>query len=118
MTMVAPCRWRVLEFIITTTGGSTVRVRTLLVEQMLPKPVEEIFAFFSDAGNLDLLTPPWLHFRVVTLPAAIGLGAVIEYRLRWRGLPLFWRTEISDWRPPWRFVDRALKSPYLLWVHE
>lgn len=94
------------------------RVRTLRTEQTLPRPVEEVFAFFSDAGNLDVLTPPWLHFRVLTPGVAMRQGAVIEYRLRWRGLPLFWRTQIGDWRPPFRFVDRALKSPYLLWVHE
>ena len=42
------------------------RVRTLLTELRLPRPVEEIFAFSSDAHNLDVLTPPWLHFRILT----------------------------------------------------
>jgi ligand-binding SRPBCC domain-containing protein len=96
-----------------------VRVRTLLTEQWLPRPVEEVFSFFSDANNLDVLTPPWLHFRVLTPgPIPMRPGAVIEYRLRWRGLPLFWTTEIAEWEPPHRFIDRALKGPYRRWVHE
>jgi len=98
---------------------STVRVRTLLTEQWLSRPIEDVFAFFSDAGNLDVLTPPWLHFRILTpKPIPMRLGTRIEYRLRWHGLPLFWRTEISAWEPPFRFVDRALKAPYRQWVHE
>jgi ligand-binding SRPBCC domain-containing protein len=94
-------------------------VRTLTTELWMPRPVEEVFAFFSDAHNLDVLTPPWLHFRVLT-PAPIEMrqGTVIEYRLRWRRLPLFWRTEIAAWEPNKRFIDRALKSPYRQWVHE
>ena len=42
------------------------RVRTLEREQWLPRPIGEVFAFFGDAHNLDDLTPPWLHFRVLT----------------------------------------------------
>jgi len=96
-----------------------VRVRTLLTEQFLPRPIQEVFDFFSDAHNLDVLTPPWLHFRILTpRPITMRLGTVIEYRLRWRILPIFWRTQISVWEPPVRFVDRALKSPYRQWVHE
>ena len=48
----------------------------------------------------------------------LRLGALIEYRLRWRGLPISWKTEISAWEPPYRFVDRQLKGPYRQWVHE
>ena len=94
------------------------RVRTLLSEQMVCRPVEDVFAFFSDVNNLDLLTPPWLHFRILTPGVPMRQGAVIGYRLRWRGVPLSWRTEISAWEAPFRFVDRALESPYLHWQHE
>jgi ligand-binding SRPBCC domain-containing protein len=90
-----------------------------MVEQWLPRPVDEVFGFFSDAHNLDVLTPPWLHFRVVTpRPVAMRQGALIDYRLRWHGLPLFWRTEISVWEPPLHFVDRQVRGPYRHWVHE
>jgi hypothetical protein len=95
------------------------RIRTLLSEQWLPCPIEEIFAFFSDAHNLDLLTPAWLHFRILTPPPIpMQQGTTIEYRLRWRGVPLFWRTQIAVWEPPVRFVDQQTKGPYRQWIHE
>jgi ligand-binding SRPBCC domain-containing protein len=94
-------------------------VRTLTTEFWLPQPLEEIFAFFSDAFNLDLLTPPWLHFRIQTPhPIAMRQGTRIDYRIRWRGLPLRWRTEIAAWEPPYRFVDQQIRGPYTHWVHE
>jgi ligand-binding SRPBCC domain-containing protein len=96
-----------------------VRVRTFTTELWLPRPRQEVFAFFSDAHNLDLLTPPWLHFRILTPhPIAMAAGTRIDYRLRWYVLPLFWRTEITCWEPPERFVDRQIKGPYRQWIHE
>lgn len=95
------------------------RTRTLTTEVWLPRPIDEVFAFFGDARNLDALTPPWLHFRILTPPdRRMERGALIEYRLRWRLVPLFWRTEISAWEPPSRFIDRQIKGPYRRWVHE
>jgi ligand-binding SRPBCC domain-containing protein len=96
-----------------------VRVRTLTAEVWLPRPVGEVFAFFGDARNLDALTPPWLHFRIVRVPdGGLRAGARIEYRLRWRRAPLHWLTEITAWEPPHRFVDTQRRGPYRLWSHE
>jgi ligand-binding SRPBCC domain-containing protein len=96
-----------------------VRVRTLTAEVWLPRPVGEVFAFFGDARNLDALTPPWLHFRIVSAPdGELRAGARIEYRLRWRRAPLHWLTEITAWEPPHRFVDTQRRGPYRLWAHE
>src|SRR5262245_56122848 len=95
------------------------RVRTLVTEVWLPRPCQEVFAFFSDAGNLEALTPPWLRFRILTpLPLAVRQGTLLDYRLRWRGLPLSWRTEISAWEPPGRFADHQVRGTYRRWVHE
>ena len=84
----------------------------------LPRPRSEIFAFFADAGNLQHLTPPWLDFQIVTpLPIEMRVGALIEYRLKVHGVPIGWRTGITTWEPPHRFVDTQLKGPYWHWVH-
>jgi ligand-binding SRPBCC domain-containing protein len=90
----------------------------LQAELWLPRPREEVFAFFSDAQNLEAITPPWLQFQVLTpAPAAMHPGARIDYRIRVHGLPLRWRTEIREWNPPFGFVDVQLRGPYHHWEH-
>jgi ligand-binding SRPBCC domain-containing protein len=87
-------------------------------ELWLPRPRCEVFEFFSDAGNLETLTPPWLNFHIVTpRPIAMHAGTLIDYRLRIRGIPAKWRTRISVWEPPHRFVDEQLRGPYRRWHH-
>lgn len=95
------------------------RIHDFTAELWLPLPPEEIFPFFSDAANLDAITPPWLHFEIVTpQPMKIREGSLIDYRLKVRGFPLRWRTLISKWEPPYRFVDEQLRGPYRQWIHE
>lgn len=87
-------------------------------EQWVSAPLEKVFEFFSDASNLEVLTPPWLKFRIVTpTPIAMHTGAKIEYRIDWRVVPIRWQTEIVEWSPPHRFVDLQLRGPYKLWHH-
>jgi ligand-binding SRPBCC domain-containing protein len=81
-------------------------------------PLEKVFDFFSKAENLETLTPPWLRFRIETpQPIQMSQGATIAYRLRVRGLPVRWLTEIELWRPPYEFVDVQVKGPYKHWRH-
>lgn len=95
------------------------RTYTLCCEQWLPVPREDLFPFFADAYNLELITPDSVEFHVVTpRPIEMRAGALIDYRLRVRGLPVSWRTRIEVWEPPHRFVDVQLKGPYKLWRHE
>lgn len=85
----------------------------------MPQPRERIFEFFSDAFQLEMLTPKWLCFSVLTEPPIkIASGTRIDYRLRIRGIPLRWQSEISVWEPPFRFVDEQTRGPYRRWRHE
>jgi ligand-binding SRPBCC domain-containing protein len=85
----------------------------------LPLDPARVFPFFADARNLEKITPPWLHFEIISpLPATMRAGARIDYRLRLHGLSLHWQSEITVWDPPRRFVDEQRRGPYRTWIHE
>ena len=91
----------------------------LTAQQWLPRRREELFPFFADAGNLETITPPTLRFSVLNPPPIVmKAGLLIDYKLRLRGLPLRWQSEITVWDPPNRFVDEQRKGPYRVWHHE
>ena len=95
-----------------------VRFHTLRREQWIPCNIDQVFAFFADARNLQQITPPWLHFRILSQDSGpVSEGSEIRYRLRLHGIPIFWKTEIRQWNAPCRFVDVQRSGPYRLWHH-
>ena len=91
----------------------------LQTRQCFSHAITEVFPFFADAGNLEEITPDYLNFHIVTpLPIEMRPGALIDYRLRLHLIPIKWRTEITAWEPPHRFVDQQLRGPYKFWHHE
>jgi ligand-binding SRPBCC domain-containing protein len=92
--------------------------RRLEREQLVPRPVTEVFAFFSQAHNLERITPPWLRFQIFT-PGSIPMttGTLIEYRLRLHGVRLRWISRIEEWETDRTFVDRQVRGPYRFWHH-
>lgn len=84
----------------------------------LDRPLDEVFDFFADAGNLEAITPPELRFRILTpLPIEMKQGAHIQYQLSLYGIPFKWLTEIARWEPGVAFVDQQISGPYKLWHH-
>lgn len=93
-------------------------VHRLEREQYIDRPLGDVFHFFAEAHNLERITPPWLSFQVLTPdPIEMGVGVLIDYRLRVHGLPLRWTSRIEDWEPGHSFVDRQMRGPYGLWHH-
>ncbi len=90
----------------------------VLAEQVIPRPIDEVFSFFSDARNLERLTPELIGFRILTsMPIEMSVGTIIDYKMRIHGIPIRWRTRIVEWNPPHCFADEQLKGPYHLWHH-
>lgn len=88
--------------------------RTLFI----PRPRAGVFAFFSDAANLERITPPFLRFRILApVPVPLAPGTQIDYQLRLYGIRFRWRTLIEAVDPPSCFIDLQLRGPYKLWRH-
>ena len=94
------------------------RTYTLERTQLIPRPLREVFPFFSDAKNLEAITPAFLQFKILTPgPIAMQAGTLIDYRIRLLGIPMYWRTQIETFDPPLRFTDTQVRGPYRLWHH-
>ena len=85
----------------------------------VPAPLDDVFSFFSDARNLERLTPDRLQFQILTEgDLEMREGLLIDYRITLGILPMRWRSEITSWEPPYRFVDTQRRGPYKKWIHE
>lgn len=91
---------------------------TLTRKLSINRNIDEVFDFFSEAQNLQEICPPELNFNILTpLPIEVKKDTIIDYKLKLRGFPIKWKTRISDWNPPFSFVDESLKGPYKQWIH-
>ena len=94
------------------------RAFVLSTHLWVPLNRPQVFELFADAFQLEYLTPPWLRFRVLTpSPIEMQTGTLIDYQIRLRGIPIRWRTKITDWEPPFCFTDSQIRGPYRRWVH-
>ena len=94
------------------------RLYCLERELWVPRPLDDVFSFFSRPENLQTITPPKLNFRMVESPPILAAEALIRYSMRWQWMPVQWTSQIKVWSPPHRFVDRQISGPYALWNHE
>lgn len=95
------------------------KVHRLETTQQLAASPEEAWAFFSDPGNLALITPPSLGFRVTSpLPEKMYPGMIVTYTLSpFPLLRISWVTEITHMEEPRYFVDEQRFGPYRFWHH-
>lgn len=87
-------------------------------ELFIPRPLEEVFALFDRPENLAKITPPWLSFSILTpTPIAMRVGAILDYAIQIGPISSRWRSIITTYEPPYRFVDEQLLGPYSYWHH-
>tara|TARA_Y100001970_G_scaffold168241_1_gene205779 strand:- start:307 stop:783 length:477 start_codon:yes stop_codon:yes gene_type:complete len=94
------------------------KLYTLESNQFINKPIEEVFQFFSKPENLSVITPTKLGFKILSPnPIKMEVGRLIDYNIYLMGIPIHWRTLITDYEPPNMFVDQQIKGPYAMWHH-
>ena len=94
-------------------------LRVIQMEQEVPRPRDEVFAYFDRPENLSDLTPPEMGFEILTpRPLLMQTGALIDYVVRIGGIGVRWTSLIPVYEPPDRFVDVQLRGPYSYWHHE
>ncbi|WP_303720873.1 SRPBCC family protein [Malonomonas rubra] len=89
-------------------------------EIILNATKEQVWEFMATPANLNELTPPDLHFQILSdLPETMYNGLLILYAIR---IPLFgtrrWLTEIKHIREGESFVDEQRLGPYRYWYHQ
>lgn len=94
------------------------RIHSLERQQWIELPLEQVVDFFCRAENLALITPRWMHFDLKTPPPIeMRSGTRIDYRISLFGVPMRWRTKITQWRDGSSFIDVQERGPYALWEH-
>jgi ligand-binding SRPBCC domain-containing protein len=87
-------------------------------EMITPRSIDDTFAIFENPYNLAKITPPELGFQVVSKEKVeMRCHAEIEYRIKWLGFPMYWKTLITRYERPFIFEDEQVKGPYTLWRH-
>jgi ligand-binding SRPBCC domain-containing protein len=91
---------------------------TLEREQTIPRSRSETFGFFCDAFNLQQLTPAFVNLQVLTTrPITMSAGVLLDYQLSLFGVPIKWRTLVTEWSPVDGFVDEEIRGPFAMWRH-
>lgn len=87
-------------------------------QTLVKAPLEKVFDFFSDAKNLEAITPGFLQFKILEQSTPkIQQGTTFTYRMKIHGFPIQWTTLIEEWVPNSHFVDTQIKGPYKKWRH-
>lgn len=89
-------------------------------EQQLNCDLQTAWDFFSSPMNLPKITPKDMAFTVLSEQKTntIFEGMIIDYTVSpLLGIPLKWKTRITEVIPKKSFTDFQEKGPYKLWNH-
>lgn len=97
------------------------RVKKKEWNQFIPRPLEEVWQFFSRPENLETMTPEGVNFTILSDIADVEMyeGMVILYKVSpIANIPMNWMTVITTIHHGKYFVDEQRFGPYALWHHE
>lgn len=86
--------------------------------QVFNKKVNEVFPFFENPENLEIITPSELRFNIISpKPLVMKEGAEFRYTIKLGLLKFPWRTLITKYDPNKIFIDEQKFGPYKKWKH-
>lgn len=85
--------------------------------ESLSVPLARVFDFFSRPANLIRISPPELHFQLLSAPERLTLGARVALQGRRWGLSQRIVSEVTVWEPEMHFVDEQREGPFKQWIH-
>ncbi|MCW5935323.1 MAG: SRPBCC family protein [Fimbriimonadia bacterium] len=81
-------------------------------------PLDRVWQFHDRIEGLFELAPPGARIELEGDPEPMREGVLYRLKITRYGLPLRWDARIVEYVPPYRFVDRAERSPFLFWEHQ
>lgn len=90
-------------------------------KQFVPRPMDEVWHFFSRPENLDAITPEDMKFNIISDIANMPMyeGMLIQYKVSpMLNITLDWTTEITHIKDREYFIDEQRFGPYALWHHQ
>ncbi|MGE5497318.1 MAG: SRPBCC family protein [Syntrophothermus sp.] len=95
------------------------KIYTLISKMILPVSMETCWNYFSDPKNLQEITPPDMHFKIISEPSGkMYPGQIIPYRIKiFPMISVSWVTEITHVKDYEYFVDEQRFGPYKFWHH-
>lgn len=87
----------------------------------IPRPLDEVWAFFSRPENLNDITPDEMSFQILTpiQGKEMYAGMIVQYNISpFLGIQLDWVTEITHIQDQAFFIDDQRVGPYALWHHQ
>ena len=97
------------------------KVRRREWDQLIPRPLEEVWHFFSHPENLNEITPAGMSFDILTPLHGLEMyeGMLIQYRVSpFPGIRFNWVTEITHIKDGRYFIDEQRFGPYAFWHHQ
>ncbi len=95
--------------------------RRLEYTAIVPRSLEETWAFFSRPENLEALTPEDVKFNILSPVAGVEMyeGMVIQYQVTpFPGFTTDWISEITQIKHHAHFIDDQRVGPFALWHHQ